>query len=80
MRHSKGVNGLAVLTVSALLGWSCGVSANDSPAGLARDRQSTAQALKEKNPQRAIKIIEPWFRKRPDDIEIANDDLHIGKV
>jgi tetratricopeptide (TPR) repeat protein len=73
MRSSKGVNGLTVLTLSALLGWSCGVSANDSPAGLARDRQSTAQALKEKNPQRAIKIIEPWFKKRPDDIEIAND-------
>ncbi len=73
MRYSTGVNGLTVLTLSALLGWSCGVSANDSPAGLARDRQSTAQALKEKNPQRAIKIIEPWFKKRPDDIEIAND-------
>ncbi|MEY3994465.1 MAG: hypothetical protein RLZZ113_1570, partial [Pseudomonadota bacterium] len=57
MRYSTGVNGLTVLTVSALLGWSCGVSANDSPAGLARDRQNTAQALKEKNPQRAIKII-----------------------
>ena len=73
MRYLTGVNGLTVLTLSALLGWSFGVSANDSPAGLARDRQNTAQALKEKNPQRAIKIIEPWFKKRPDDIEIAND-------
>ncbi|NBW01422.1 MAG: tetratricopeptide repeat protein [Betaproteobacteria bacterium] len=40
---------------------------------LLRDRQRAASALKEKNPQRAIKVLEPWIKKRPDDIELAND-------
>lgn len=48
------------------------VYANDVP-DLSRDRQRIAQALKEKNPQRAVKLIEPWLKKRSDDIELAND-------
>jgi tetratricopeptide (TPR) repeat protein len=40
---------------------------------LLRDRQRAAAALKEKNPQRALKVLEPWVKKRPDDIELAND-------
>lgn len=73
LRILNGASGLAALTLSAVLSWSAGVSANEAPAGLTRDRQSVAQALKEKNPQRAMRIIEPWFKKRPDDIEVAND-------
>jgi tetratricopeptide (TPR) repeat protein len=48
-------------------------TADDTPAELARDRQRVAQALKDKNAQRAAKILEPWLKKRPDDIELAND-------
>jgi len=46
--------------------------ASENPE-LLRDRQRAATALKEKNPQRAIKVLEPWIKKRPDDIELAND-------
>ena len=46
--------------------------ASENPE-LLRDRQRAATALKEKNPQRAIKVLEPWMKKRPDDIELAND-------
>ncbi len=45
----------------------------DPSTELLRDRQRAAEALKDKNPQRAIKLIEPWVKKRPDDIELAND-------
>ncbi len=37
-----------------------------------RDRQRAAEALREKNPQRAAKLLEPWFKKVPDDIELSN--------
>ena len=47
--------------------------ASDAPAELVKDRARIAQALKEKNPQRAAKLIEPWIKKRPHDIELAND-------
>jgi tetratricopeptide (TPR) repeat protein len=46
--------------------------ASENPE-LLRDRQRAATALREKNPQRAIKVLEPWMKKRPDDIELAND-------
>ena len=49
------------------------VASADPPTELLRDRQRAAEALKDKNPQRAIKLIEPWVKKRPDDIELAND-------
>ena len=47
--------------------------ASDAPAELVKDRARIAQALKEKNPQRAAKLIEPWIKKRPHDVELAND-------
>jgi tetratricopeptide (TPR) repeat protein len=47
--------------------------ASDVPAELLKDRARIAQALKEKNPQRAAKLIEPWIKKRPHDVELAND-------
>lgn len=37
-----------------------------------RDRERAAEALKEKNPQRAAKLLEPWFKKVPNDIELSN--------
>ena len=49
------------------------VASADPSTELLRDRQRAAEALKDKNPQRAIKLIEPWVKKRPDDIELAND-------
>lgn len=47
--------------------------ADEGPIELQRDRQRAAQALREKNPQRAASIIEPWLRRRPDDVALAND-------
>ncbi|MEN9759292.1 MAG: hypothetical protein RL676_441 [Pseudomonadota bacterium] len=47
--------------------------AAEPPSELLRDRQRAAEAIKDKNPQRALKLIEPWVKKRPDDIELAND-------
>ncbi len=61
---------------AALLTWSgvtSQVLASDAPAELVKDRARIAQALKEKNPQRAAKLIEPWIKKRPHDVELAND-------
>ena len=60
---------LAVLVV----GMAQPALSSDGPSELQRDRQRAAEALKEKNPQRAVKLIEPWVKKRPDDIELAND-------
>jgi ketosteroid isomerase-like protein len=61
------------LSLALALGAGQPAFADDPPAELSRDRQRVAQALKEKNPQRAVKILEPWLKKRPDDIELAND-------
>lgn len=47
-------------------------SAVDNPA-LAKDRQRVAQALKENRPQAAARIIEPWYKKQPNDFDLAND-------
>lgn len=49
------------------------VIASDAPPELVKDRARIAQALKEKNPQRAAKLVEPWIKKRPHDVELAND-------
>ncbi|MFM8631543.1 MAG: hypothetical protein ACKODQ_08815 [Betaproteobacteria bacterium] len=55
------------------LGWCSFFPASASETTeLLRDRQRAATALKEKNPQRAIKVLEPWIKKRPDYIELAN--------
>ena len=61
------------LLAMILMGLAASSYANDPPADLQRDRQRVVEALKEKNPQRAAKLIEPWIKKRPDDIELAND-------
>ena len=61
------------LVVSLFMGFAAPVFASDSSADLQRDRQRAVEALKDKNPQRAVKLIEPWIKKRPDDIELAND-------
>lgn len=61
------------VVASLLLGIAVPVFAADGPAELQRDRQRAAEALKDKDPQRAAKLIEPWVKKRPDDIELAND-------
>lgn len=60
--------GLSLTLVSAVP-----VVAQDGPPELQRDRQQAAQALREKNPQRAAKLIEPWLKRRPDDVALAND-------
>jgi tetratricopeptide (TPR) repeat protein len=49
------------------------VFASEQPPELVKDRARIAQALKEKNPQRAAKLVEPWIKKRPHDVELAND-------
>lgn len=61
------------LVAMVLMGLAASSYANDASADLQRDRQRAVEALKEKNPQRAAKLIEPWVKKRPDDIELAND-------
>ncbi len=67
---------LALFLSAALLagvGFVSPVSASDAPPELVKDRARIAQALKEKNPQRAAKLVEPWIKKRPYDVELAND-------
>ncbi len=65
------------LSISAALlagiGFIPQVIASDAPPELVKDRARIAQALKEKNPQRAAKLVEPWIKKRPHDVELAND-------
>lgn len=55
------------------LGFVPPVFASEPPPELVKDRARIAQALKEKNPQRAAKLVEPWIKKRPHDVELAND-------
>ncbi|MBU3724607.1 MAG: tetratricopeptide repeat protein [Burkholderiaceae bacterium] len=62
-----------VVVASLLMGLATLSFAADAPAEMQRDRLRAAEALKEKDPQRAVKLVEPWVKKRPDDIELAND-------
>ncbi len=67
---------LSISISAALLvgiGFISPVIASDAPPELVKDRARIAQALKEKNPQRAVKLVEPWIKKRPHDVELAND-------
>lgn len=63
---------VAPLVLALILGPTGPAMSREASDEIQRDRQRAAEALREKNPQRAAKLLEPWFKKVPDDIELSN--------
>jgi tetratricopeptide (TPR) repeat protein len=61
---------IAPLCVASLSG---PLRANPDTEALANDRQRIAQALKNKKPQQALRMLEPLRVKFPNDFQLAND-------